>query len=183
MALVRRAIAAGAACLLLATAAACGDDDGEASGAGQADDLADRAGLEAQTVVDALCDSWARDHPDHPTINEYVHDVLHPLDLVNSSDPPSYSTDEIDALIVAACRNRDAEAFVDTVRDGLALTEAALEALVGSACDRYGTQQQRMARGDWSGEDIAQFVRDLAADKGVDLGELREALSGICAES
>ncbi len=133
--------------------------------------------------MDAICDEWALDRPDQPTLNEYVHDLLRPLGLVNSPDPPAYTADEIDALVVAACRDEgdDPEAFLEMVRDGLGLSEADLDALVMSACDRYRVQQQRIARGDWSGEDIAQLIRDLAADRGVGLDELREALSGICA--
>jgi hypothetical protein len=170
--------------LVLGTATSCGSDanvDG-ASGAGQADALADRAGLESEAVVDAICDGWALDQPDQPTVNEYVHDLLRPLDRVNSADPPAYTADEIDALVVEACREErdDPEAFLGMVRDGLGLSEADLDALVMSACDRYRVQQERMASGDWSGEDIAQFIRDLAADRDVGLGELREALSGIC---
>lgn len=184
---VRGTIAVWAACLLLlATATSCGDGDAvgdRASGSGQAEGLADRAGVESEVVLDAICDSWALDHPDQPTINEYVHDLLRPLDRVNGPDPPAYTDDEIDARIAAACRDEgdDPRAFLDVVRDGLGLSEAELDALVMAACDRYRAQQQRLAQGDWSGEDIAQLVRGLAADRGVSLGDLRRALSGVCA--
>lgn len=182
---MRRAIAVCTGWLLvLATATSCGSDanGGGASGSGQADDLADRAGLESEAVVDAICDGWALDQPDQPTVNEYVHDLLRPLDRVNSPDPPAYTADDIDVLVVEACRvaGSDPEAFLDMVRDGLGLSEADLDALVGSACDRYHVQQDRIARGDWSGEDIAQLIRELAADRGVGLVELQEALAGIC---
>ena len=182
---MRRAIAVCSGCLLvIAAATACGSDanGGGGSGSGQAHALADRAGLESEAVVGAICDGWALDQPDQQTVNEYVNDLLRPLDRVNSPDPPAYTADEIDGLVVEACRveRRSPEAFLDMVRDGLGLSEADLDTLVRSACDRYGVQQDRIASGDWSGEDIAQLIRELAADRGVGLVELQEALSRIC---
>ena len=166
--------------LVLGMAASCSDDG---SGDGQAGRLADRAGFEADEVVDAICEEWRRDDPDAATINQYVRDLLLPLALINSQQRPSYDTEDIEALVEAACDDgADPEALVDRVLEGLGLGEADLDRLVSAACDRYGEQLQRMARGDWSGEDLGQLIRDVAGERGVDLEELKDAITGVCAD-
>jgi hypothetical protein len=161
--------------------AACAGDDAEDR---SRQPYEERSGLESTDVLEVLCDSWATDRPDRPTVNEYVRDLLMPLDLVNDGTPFAYSADDIDTSVLAACRTHgeDPAAFLAAVRNDLGLSQGSLDALTESACARYRVQQSRMAGGDWSGEDIATFVRELAADGGASLQDLRQAIDGICAD-
>ena len=168
------------AAILSALLTAC--SGGGSSGGGPASDLSARAGLSSELVVEAICDGWELGHPDHQTINSYVQDLLLPLELVNGSPSLRYSQDDIDAEVDAACGDHldDPDAFVTQVLERLGLTDDDLESRVDAACRRYARQQQRIAAGDWSGEDIDDFVRDIASERGSDVAALRSAISDLC---
>lgn len=163
----------------------CGAGSDQPRGLGQAAKMSERAGVDGGDVVDALCQHWRMGYSDSPTVNSYIHDLLLPLDLVNSEDPPAYGQADIDAAVTAACKNElgDPEAFVDAVAADIGLTAADIEARVRAACDRYRRQQRRIARGDWSGEDLAPLIRSIAASVGLDEAGLRQAIDGVCRPS
>ena len=166
----------------LATAlAACGDDDDEG---GARDPYEERSGLESSDVLDVVCEHWESGSQDHLTVTQYVRDLLLPLDMVNQGTPFTYTFDDIDVSVVAACKaHRDDPAtFLRAVRDDLGLSQGSLDGLIDSACARYREQQSRIADGNWSGEDIATFIRDLASGGGASLEDLRRAVDGMCAD-
>lgn len=176
----------GSIVVALVSLAGCGNDGGgepTATGGGQASELAERAGLDATEAARAICDAWEADSGDSASINEYVHDLFLPLDAVNSSNPPGYSTEDIDAAVTGACAVHpdDPDALLAAVRADLGITATELEAQVAAACARYEVQRERIAAGDWSGEDLADLLRQVAAGRGVELAELRSAIQGVCA--
>jgi hypothetical protein len=169
--------------VLLPGLAGCGGDDGSgAAGPGPAAELAERAGLDGDAAVGAICDGWETGQPDHPTVNQYVHDLLLPLDLIDSGDRPADTEDDIAAAVADACQEPrgEPEAFVRAVRDDLGLSEADLQARVDAACARHERQRGRITAGDSSEQDLSQFLRDFASMRGVALAQLSAAVAGVC---
>ena len=140
------------------------------------------AGLDATGALSTLCRGWETGHPDHQTVNAYVSDLLLPLDLLNGSNPPTYTSDDIDAVVDRACTEHPGNpaAFVDAVRTGLGLSLSDLMSRVTAACTRYREEQRRIAEGDWSGEDVDPWMVALAVSSGVDETQLRDAIETIC---
>ena len=131
---------------VIAASVGCGGDDGEA---GSTDPFAERSGLESTAVLDAICDNWEMGLPHRATVNQYVHDLLAPIELVNAGTPPDYTNPDIDTA-VAADYDHHAEApagFLAAVRGDLGISEADLDGLVEKACARYRVQQTVMAAG------------------------------------
>jgi hypothetical protein len=172
---------AGGLALAAVVLAACGGDDRSTA---PEHAFLERSGLDSAMVLDVICDGWELGFPDHLTINGYVHDLLSPLELVNSDTPPAYSQEDINIAVASGCDEHSADppAFIDAVLDDLGLTGDDLDARVDRACARYRTEQARIARDDWSGEDIDGFIRDIATDRDTTLLELRDAVANICPE-
>jgi hypothetical protein len=145
-------------------------------------DVVRSAGLDAKSALSTLCGGWETGHPDHQTVNSYVSDLLLPLDLVNGSNPPRYTSDDIDTVVGRACTEHpgDAAAFVDAVRTGLGLSLSDLMSRVTTACTRYREEQRRIAEGDWSGEDVDPWMVALAVSSGVNETQLRSAIETLC---
>lgn len=146
------------------------------------DDLVSASGLDAKSALSTLCRAWEPGHPDHATVNSYVWDLLRPLDLVNGPNPPAYTEDDINTVVQQACAAHGADpvAFIDAVRTGLGLSNIELLSRVTAACTRYREEQRRIAQGDWSGDDVDQWMLDLALGGGVTEQQLRSAIENIC---
>lgn len=141
------------------------------------------AGIDPNAALASLCDAWALGHPDSPTVNQYVWDLLAPLELVNGADPPAFGSDEIDAAVQRGCEAHrgDPGAFLDAVLADLRLTRAELAERIVLACARYRVEQRRIAQGDWSGKDLDPAVLDVAGKAGVAEAQVRTAIEVICA--
>lgn len=172
----------------MALVGSCGEDDPAARSPATSTTAAatptrrvDRSVLERPVVVEAVCANWRPNDRDSQTVNEYVADLLLPHTFV-PGQPPELTTDRIDVVIATACRDHRVEPdqFVAAVMAGLAISEEKLDERVEAACRRYERQRRAVAAGNWSGDDVDAFVRNIAGAYGVSLPMLRGAIGAIC---
>lgn len=168
---------------VLVLSGACGDDEPAPAappppGAGH---LA-RSGLDQQSAVAAVCANWTLGGPDSATVNEYLFELLRSPTLVPGA-PPELTEEQVDLAVDQGCRDHpdDPTRLLGTVARQLGVTQADLDEKVVAACGRYGRQRAAVAAGNWSGDDLATLVRDVAAQARIALPELRSAIERICA--
>jgi len=139
------------------------------------------AGLQPLTVVEAVCEHWGPADSERATVSQYVFGLLRSETFV-PGEPPVVTEARLDVAVRQACRDHPDEpaSFLAAVTAGVGLTEADLTRRVDDACRRYEKQRRGVASGNWSGDDLAPLVREIAASRAVPLPALRAAIAQVC---
>jgi hypothetical protein len=138
--------------------------------------------IDQRQVVETLCANWQVDRGDSQSVNDYLTDLLAPLDRVNAGIVFP-SQEEISAAIIGACSRfrQDPSKFVNAIGDTLPLPSIELRSRVTEACTRYRARLARDKASGYTGNhDLDPFIRHLANEAGTDDGALRDAVDLIC---
>ncbi len=145
-------------------------------------ELATMSHVDQRRAVDTLCTNWQAKRGDSQSINDYVNDLLGPLDRINAGQPAP-TQDAISDAVTSACATAktDPASFANAIATKLHIPRDDLTARVVEACTRYRTRLVRdKASGYTLNKDLDPFVRGIAAQAGVDDPALRSAVDAIC---
>ncbi len=142
------------------------------------------ARIDQRQAVETLCTNWKVDRGDSQSVNDYLTDLLAPLDRVNAGDVVP-SQEQISAAIIGACNRfrQDPAKFVNAIGDTLQMSSNELRSRVTEACTRYRARLARDKASGYTGnQDLDPFIRHLANEAGADDVALRDAVDAICPE-
>ena len=133
-------------------------------------------------AVGELCAAWQSSRGDSMSVNDYVNDLLAPLDRVNAGEAV-LSHEAISAAMTSACSRYRAEPaqFVASVASELQISVDDLKARVTEACSRYRSRLARDRASGYTGnKDLDPFIQRVSAHAGADGAALRRAVDDIC---